>query len=169
MIIRRGLVLATTLLLLQGCGFVLRQASTVPMGYQVLQLELPASDEGEQLRQQLINQLLPLGVHFDTQQGPRLRIVSLQPTRHLLNGKLTEVQLGLTVRFGLEDSLTGLPLTEVRQVVANRSYQYELATVNTENQQEGLLKQELYREVASLIARQLSTGRIPTRQHAASP
>lgn len=73
----------------------------------------------------------------------------------ILNGKLTEVQLSLTAKFQLVDSQTGEPLSTLRSVLARRSYQYDIATVNTDNQQEGLLEAELYQEVAGRLARQL--------------
>jgi LPS-assembly lipoprotein len=143
------------------CGFHVRSASTVPEQYQTLQLELPRGDHAEQLRQPLISELLPLGIVFDGKFGPKLHILDIQPTRQLLNGRLTEVQLGLSVGFRIEDGSTGQPLTVNRTIMARRSYQYDIATVNIDNQQEDLLRTELYGEVASLIARQLSTSRLP--------
>ncbi len=148
-------------MLLAACGFHLRSASTVPVRYQTLQLELPAGDNAERLSQPLISELLPLGIVFDGQVGPKLHILTIQPTRQLLNGRLTEVQLALMVTFRIEDGQTGQPITVDRTIMARRSYQYDIATVNVDNQQEPLLRDELYREVASLIARQLSTGRLP--------
>lgn len=149
---------------LSGCGFHLRNASTVPTQYQTLQLALPNSDTAEQLRQPLISELLPLGIVFDGKVGPKLHILDIRPTRQLLNGRLTEVQLGLAVTFRLDDASTDQPITPDRTIMARRSYQYDIATVNVDNQQEDLLRNELYTEVASLIARQLSTGRLPVIQ-----
>jgi LPS-assembly lipoprotein len=149
---------------LAACGFHLRNASTVPVRYQTLQLELPTGDNAERLSQPLISELLPLGIVFDGEIGPKLHILTIQPTRQLLNGRLTEVQLALMVTFRIEDGQTGQPITVDRAIMARRSYQYDIATVNVDNQQEPLLRDELYREVASLIARQLSTGRLPAAQ-----
>lgn len=162
--IRFGKLIAATLLgsavLLSACGFHLRTSNNVPPAFEYLELSIPAGTESDLLRQPLINQLVPLGIKLDQRQGHVLRIVSVRPSRQLLNGRLTEVQLGLAVDVQLEDAQTGQALSAKRTLMARRSYQYDIATVNTENQQEALLKQELYQEIASLIARQLSTGRI---------
>jgi LPS-assembly lipoprotein len=48
-------------------------------------------------------------------------------SRQLLNGKLTEVLLRLTVTFQIEDR-QGNKITEPRTLTASRSYQYDVAT-----------------------------------------
>ena len=78
----------------------------------------------------------------------------------MLNGQLTEIQLALSVRFRLEDA-QGQPLSGERILWGRRTYQYDTATVNTENQQEQLLWTELYEDLAAQMARQIQLGRLP--------
>ena len=142
---------------LTACGFQLRtpvQASS--LAGQPMQLGLA---EQSALHQPLTRELLGLGVQLADNANLTLKISNVVLNRQILNGKLTEVQLSLTAKFQLVDSQTGEPLSTLRSVLARRSYQYDIATVNTDNQQEGLLEAELYQEVAGRLARQLGTIR----------
>ena len=91
-----------------------------------------------------------------------LRVLEYTPRRQLLNGKLTEVLLRLTVTFQIEDR-QGNKITE-RTLTAARSYQYDLATVNTENQQESYLQRIVIDDLAQQITRQISANRLPKAQ-----
>ncbi|MFE1969981.1 hypothetical protein ACFMJR_13945, partial [Acinetobacter baumannii] len=55
-------------------------------------------------------------------------------------------------------------ITEPRTLTAARSYQYDLATVNTENQQESYLQRIVIDDLAQQITRQISANRLPKAQ-----
>jgi LPS-assembly lipoprotein len=151
---------------LTACGFQLRapvQASS--LAGQPMQLGLAQGNPLTQpLTQPLTRELLGVGVQLAESANLTLKVSDVVLNRQVLNGKLTEVQLSLSAKFQLTDSKTGEPLSTLRNVLARRSYQYDIATVNTDNQQEGLLEAELYQEVAGRLARQLGTIRpsLPT-------
>lgn len=142
---------------LTACGFQLRtpvQASS--LAGQPMQLGLAANSP---LTSPLTRELLGLGVQLNDPAAITLNVTEVVLNRQVLNGKLTEVQLSLSAKFQLIDSQTREPLGTSRNLLARRSYQYDIATVNTDNQQEGLLEAELYQEVAGRLARQLGTIR----------
>lgn len=142
---------------LTACGFQLRtpvQANS--LAGQPLQLSIGTDSP---LAQPLQRELIGLGVQLVETANTSLKISNIELKRQVLNGKLTEVKLNLTAQFQLIDSRTTEPLTTLRTVVARRSYQDDIATVNTDNQQESLLEAELYQEVAARLARQLGTIR----------
>ena len=142
---------------LTACGFQLRtpvQANS--LAGQPMQLMIATTSP---LAQPLQRELTGLGVQLVETADSSLKVSDITLNRQLLNGKLTEVQLNLSAKFQLVDSKTGEPLSTPRTVIARRSYQYDIATVNTDNQQEGLLEAELYQEVAGRLARQLGTIR----------
>lgn len=153
--------LGVLLLCSTGCGFHLRSNSVIPVAYQQLQLQLGQSTAAERLRQPLVDALLSQGINLDDQQSLALRIIDVRPTRQLLNGRLTEVLLALSVDFAVVDTRSNSMLTPPRTLTAKRSYQYDIATVNTDNQQQTLLEQELYQDIAAQLVRQLGTGRLP--------
>lgn len=66
----------------------------------------------------------------------------------------------MTVTFQIEDR-QGHALTEPRTITATRNYQYDVATVNTDNQQEIYLNHIIVDDVAQQIARQISNNRLP--------
>ena len=92
-----------------------------------------------------------------------LRMLDYTPRRQLLNGKLTEVLLRLTVTFQIEDR-QGNKITEPRTLTASRTYQYDVATVNTDNQQEAYLNRIIIDDIAQQITRQIAANRLPKAQ-----
>lgn len=62
--------------------------------------------------------------------------------------------------FRIEDA-QGNPITEPRTVVATRTYQYDIETVNTDDQEQKYLNQVIIDDVAQQIARQISSNRLP--------
>ena len=63
----------------------------------------------------------------------------------------------------IEDA-QGRPITEPRTVVATRSYQYNVETVNTDDQEKNYLNQVIVDDVAQQIVRQISSNRLPPAQ-----
>lgn len=145
---------------LGGCGFHLRgtQTAAIPVEYQQLNLNLPK--EARQLDEPLRVYLQSLGVKLDqNKDAPVLKITDYNSIRQLLSGRLTEVQLRLQVTFHIEDS-QGKPLTTENTIYARRNYQYAIDTVNTENQEETHLIEQMNMDAAQQIARQLHAGRL---------
>lgn len=145
---------------LTACGFHLRgsQSPAISAEYKQIQLQIP--EQAEALHEPLSIYLQTLGATVDQNKStPILRVTEYQPTRQLLSGRLTEVQLTLKVTFHMEDS-EGKPTTVERTIYSNRSYQYDIATVNTDNQEEAHLKAMMNQDIAQQIARQLHADRL---------
>lgn len=147
------------------CGFHLKgtqhQPSLTAPSYQQLGLEI--APEHQILAQPLSTELKASGIQLHPQAGQVLRILDYQFRRQQLKGKLTEVLLHTQVTFRIEDA-QGKALSQERTVRSHRNYQYNIETVNTENQQESYLKQKMLEEVAQQISLQLTNQRLPSRQ-----
>lgn len=153
---------------LVGCGFHLKgtNPSSVPVTYSVMSLALPANTED--LQEKLAIYLGAAGVQLtNSSNGYVLRVLDYTPRRMELNGKLVETLLRLSVTFRIEDA-QGNPVTEPRTVIATRTYQYDIETVNTDDQEQVFLKQVLVDDVAQQIARQISSNRLPLAKPDAS-
>ncbi|ENW83677.1 hypothetical protein F909_00338 [Acinetobacter sp. ANC 3929] len=149
---------------LVGCGFHLKGSNptAAPLVYNKLTLAMPANT-GE-LENKLSVYLSATGVQLSNANDAYvLRILDYTPRRQLLNGKLTEVLLRLTVTFQIEDR-QGKKITEPRTLTASRTYQYDVATVNTDNQQEAYLNRIVIDDVAQQVTRQIAANRLPKAQ-----
>ena len=132
------------------------------MVYNKLTLVLP--DNTDELENRLSIYLSATGVQLSNANDAYvLRILDYTPRRQLLNGKLTEVLLRLTVTFQIEDH-QGRKMTEPRTLTASRNYQYDVATVNTENQQEAYLNRIVIDDLAQQLTRQIAANRLPKAQ-----
>jgi len=146
---------------LVGCGFHLKgtNPSSAPVAYSVMSLALPANTEA--LEEKLAIYLGAAGVQLSNSPNAYvLRVLDYTPRRLELNGKLVETLLHLSVTFRIEDA-QGNPVTEPRTVIATRSYQYDIETVNTDDQEQVFLKQVLVDDIAQQISRQISSNRLP--------
>ena len=149
---------------LVGCGFHLKGSNpaAIPLVYNKLTLVLP--DNTDELENRLSIYLSATGVQLSNAKDAYvLRILDYTPRRQLLNGKLTEVLLRLTVTFQIEDR-QGRKITEPRTLTASRSYQYDVATVNTDNQQEAYLNRIVIDDLAQQLTRQIAANRLPKAQ-----
>ena len=149
---------------LASCGFQLKGSNptATPLVYNKLNLVLP--DNTDELENRLSIYLSATGVQLSNANDAYvLRILDYTPRRQLLNGKLTEVLLRLTVTFQIKDR-QGNKITEPRTLTASRSYQYDVATVNTDNQQEAYLNKIVIDDVAQQITRQIAANRLPKAQ-----
>lgn len=147
-----------------GCGFYLKgtNPNVAPIAYQKMNLVMPA--DTEDLQEKLVVYLGAAGVQLSNQNDAYiLRILDYKPQRMELNGKLVETLLRLNVTFRIENA-QGQALTEPRTVVATRSYQYDVETVDTEDQEQKYLKQIVIDDVARQIVRQISSNRLPLVQ-----
>lgn len=151
-----SLLLATGLL--TGCGgaggFHLRGTKAVPAAIRQLQVIAPDNP----FRAVLLTNLQALQIDTSSQNGPRLRILNVQPVRQQLAGRIIEVQLGVNVSFQLEQA-NGERLGDVRQVQARRSYQFDSRAVSNQAQEEATLTDEAYREAARQVVRQIINDR----------
>lgn len=146
---------------LVGCGFHLKGSnpSSTPVAYSVMSLSLPANTE--ELQEKLAVYLGAAGVQLsNAPEAYVLRVLDYTPRRLELNGKLVETLLRLNVTFRIEDA-QGNPVTEPRMVMATRTYQYDIETVNTDDQEQKFLNQVIIDDVAQQIARQISSNRLP--------
>lgn len=162
-------LLIANLTLLGGCGFYLRgtQTSAIPVAYQKIQLNFP--EQAKALRTPLIVYLTTLGAQVDQDKSaPVLKVTDYEQTRQLLSGRLTEVQLRLAITYHIENSL-GEVQTADYKVYSRRNYQYDIATVNTENQEESRLIEQMNLDAATQIARQLHAGRMQYAPSSYSP
>ena len=149
---------------LVGCGFHLKGSNpaAIPLVYNKLTLVLP--DNTDELENRLSIYLSATGVQLSNANDAYvLRILDYTPRRQLLNGKFTEVLLRLTVTFQIEDH-QGRKMTEPRTLTASRSYQYDVATVNTDNQQEAYLNRIVIDDLAQQLTRQIAANRLPKAQ-----
>ena len=149
---------------LVGCGFHLKGSNpaAIPLVYNKLTLVLP--DNTDELENRLSIYLSATGVQLSNANDAYvLRILDYTPRRQLLNGKLTEVLLRLTVTFQIEDH-QGRKMTEPRTLTASRNYQYDVATVNTDNQQEAYLNRIVIDDLAQQLTRQIAANRLPKAQ-----
>lgn len=149
---------------LVGCGFHLKgtNPTAMPLVYTKLQLILPATSS--ELEKKLSVYLTATGVQLSNAEDAYvLRVLDYKPIRHELNGSLIEVLLRLSVTFQIEDRL-GTPITEPRTVTATRTYQYNVATVNTDDQQNKYLSQILIDDIAQQMTRQIAANRLSKAQ-----
>jgi LPS-assembly lipoprotein len=147
-----------------GCGFHLKgtNPTTTPLVYKKLELALPANTND--LERKLSIYLTATGVQLSNSDDAYvLRILDYKPIRHELNGPLIEVLLRLSVTFQIEDRQGNL-VTEPRTLAATRTYQYNIATVNIDDQQNKYLGEILIDDIAQQISRQIAANRLPKAQ-----
>ena len=146
---------------LVGCGFHLKgmNPTTAPVAYSKMRLVLP--NNTEELQEKLAVYLGATGIQLSENPNAYvLRVLDYTPQRHELKGKLVETLLRLTVTFRIEDA-QGQPVTEPRTITASRSYQYNVETVNTDDQEQKYLNQVIIDDLAQQIVRQIASNRLP--------
>lgn len=149
---------------LVGCGFHLvdRGVNATPIVYQHMKLNLPTN--AGVLSDKLKIYLTGDGVKFDNANNAyTLHVIDYSYRRQKLSGRVAEVILHLNVTFQIEDS-QGNPVTQPRTISGTKSYQYNVATVNVDDNEQDYLVSMLIDDVAQQMARQISTNRLPTIQ-----
>lgn len=147
-----------------GCGFHLKgsNVTATPLVYTKLQLALPKT--ATDLESKLSVYLAANGIQLSNSTDAYvLRVLEYTPRRLEMNGKLIETILRLTVTFQIEDN-QGNPVTQPRTLSATRTYQYDVATVNTDDQQNKYLSKVLIDDLAQQITRQVASNRLPKAQ-----
>ncbi len=159
------------LMTLTACGFHLR--SDAKFAPQMRHIELDGFNiaKAQRLQALLMAQLSDL--HIDVSErnaasdAVHVRLLHFIPQYHVLNGRLTEVELGLMVTFDVTDA-QGQTLLTPRTLWARRSYQRNLASINVDSQEETLLTAQLYDDMAGQIMRQLGQiGHLPLQMQPA--
>lgn len=149
---------------LSGCDFHLKGTNPMatPLVYTKLQIVLPANTED--LENKLSANLTASGVQLSNSNDAYvLRVLDYKPVRHELKGSLIEVLLRLSVTFQIEDR-QGNAVTEPRTLTASRTYQYDIETVNTDDQQNNYLRKILVDDIAQQMTRQIVSNRLPKAQ-----
>jgi LPS-assembly lipoprotein len=147
---------------LVGCGFHLKgkAVDSIPVQYSRMSITVPTN--AANLEEKLALYLSSAGVQLsDAKDAYNLRVVEYTPHLLQLAGTLRQNILRVTVTFRIENA-AGKPLTEDRTIMATRSYQYDAATVNTDNLEEQHLREMLIDDIAQQIARQISSNRLET-------
>lgn len=168
---------------LVGCGFHLKGLSptSIPVAYPHMKLNLPSeamhvSDsnnnvipQGNTLQTKLKMYLSGYGIKFDdAQEAYTLHVLDYNYRRQKLSGRVAEVILHLNVTFQIEDA-QGRPVTAPRTINGVKSYQYNVATVNVDDNEQDSVISSLIDDVAQQMARQISTNRLPQVQSAPMP
>src|SRR5690606_5996832 len=133
--------------------------SSAPVAYSVMNLSLPPNTE--ELQEKLAVYLGAAGVQLSNAPNAYvLRVLDYTPRRLELNGKLGETLLRVNVTLRIEDA-QGNTITEARDVVGMRTYQYDIDTVHSDDQEQKYRNQVMIDDVAQQIARQISSNRLP--------
>lgn len=150
---------------LTGCGFHLvgHGPQATPITYQHMKLNLP--DNANVLADKLMVYLTGSGVKFDqAAHAYTLHVIDYNYKRQKLSGRVAEVLLHLNVTFQIEDS-QGNIITAPRTVTGIKTYQYNVATVNVDDNEEHYLIDVLIDDVAQQISRQIASNRLPLLQN----
>lgn len=147
---------------LVGCGFNLvgKSPYATPVAYNNMALSLPT--KAEALKEKLIVYLTGNGIHVTTNTHQyTLRVLDYNYRRQKLSGRVAEVILQLNATFQIEEK-NGKVITQPRTISSVKSYQYNVATVNVDDNEESYLGNILVDDIAQQMARQIATNRLPT-------
>lgn len=169
------IVVLLNTLALTGCGYHLRGYDKPVFQNSTIDLKIANANEihnktSRNLEKHITTRLLVLGATVNSNYSKRNNLSQLTNTqpndmqtqvtvnninlrKHRLVGTLTEIQLLMTADV-IISTKNKKPLTRMLQV--QRSYQYDQATVNTANQQEGRIIELMNEAMADKVARQVS-------------
>ncbi|MBF7682305.1 hypothetical protein I2F27_03020 [Acinetobacter sp. B5B] len=162
---RRFAVIVFTLGLsasLIGCSFHLvgKGPYATPVAYNNMALNLP--DQADALDEKLKVYLTGNGIHVTNHDSQyTLRVLDYNYRRQKLSGRVAEVILQLNATFQIEDK-NGKVITQPRTINSVKTYQYNVATVNVDDNEESYLIGILVDDIAQQMARQIATNRLPT-------
>ncbi len=158
---------------LSGCGFHLRGYDT-PLRFEVAKTVVVIEDNrlSFPLKLPLVRSLEALGVEVidgigmiertanntlnntDAEQIATIKVDNLRFKRYELVGVLTEVRLVLSADVTYNSYQNGQPVTLTNPIQVERSYQYNEASVSTDDQQGGQIRDWLYDSLARRITDQ---------------
>ena len=174
-------------LMLSSCGFHLRGYDS-PMTYAVQSTRLSLNDNDPtsfRLKQPLTQRLNAVGVNVvddigrqinssDKQYTSTIRVENIRLKRYELVGVLTEVRLVLSADVFYEtlnntQGQPNEPMTVKNQVQVERTYQFDEASVSTDDKQGKQIEEWLYRNLAQRITDQYVALNLPRVAPEAKP
>lgn len=174
-------------LMLNSCGFHLRGYDS-PMTYAVQSTRLSLNDNDPtsfRLKQPLTQRLNAVGVNVvddigrqinssDKQYTSTIRVENIRLKRYELVGVLTEVRLVLSADVFYEtlnntQGQPNEPMTVKNQVQVERTYQFDEASVSTDDKQGKQIEEWLYRNLAQHITDQYVALNLPRVAPEAKP
>lgn len=174
-------------LMLSSCGFHLRGYDS-PMTYAVQSTRLSLNDNDPtsfRLKQPLTQRLNAVGINVvddigrqinssDKQYTSTIRVENIRLKRYELVGVLTEVRLVLSADVFYEtlNNTQGQPneaMTVKNQVQVERTYQFDEASVSTDDKQGKQIEEWLYRNLAQRITDQYVALNLPRVTPEAKP
>lgn len=174
-------------LMLSSCGFHLRGYDS-PMTYAVQSTRLSLNDNDPtsfRLKQPLTQRLNAVGINVvddigrqinssDKQYTSTIRVENIRLKRYELVGVLTEVRLVLSADVFYEtlnntQGRPNEPMTVKNQVQVERTYQFDEASVSTDDKQGKQIEEWLYRNLAQRITDQYVALNLPRVAPEAKP
>ncbi|HAO59762.1 MAG TPA: hypothetical protein DCQ89_05355 [Psychrobacter sp.] len=174
-------------LMLSSCGFHLRGYDS-PMTYAVQSTRLSLNDNDPtsfRLKQPLTQRLNAVGINVvddigrqinssDKQYTSTIRVENIRLKRYELVGVLTEVRLVLSADVFYEtlnntQGQPNEPMTVKNQVQVERTYQFDEASVSTDDKQGKQIEEWLYRNLAQRITDQYVALNLPRVAPEAKP
>lgn len=170
--------------LLSGCGFHLR-GYDVPMRFDIEKTAVVIEDNRTSfpLKLPLIRRLEALGIdvidgmnliedasnaqidssviNSDTDQVAVINVNNVRFKRYELVGVLTEIRLVLSADVSYQTTENGKPVTLTNPIQVERSYQYNEASVSTDDQQGSQIRDWLYDSLARRITDQYVAIALP--------
>lgn len=159
-------VLATSSFGLTGCGFHLR-GFEAPLHFDVAKtvinlednktafpLKLPLSKRLSALGAQVIDGMSVSSDNLPTEPLAAITVKNVKFRRYELVGVLTEIRLVLSADVTYQTLQNGEPVTLSNPIQVERSYQYNEASVSTEDQQGSQIRDWLYDSLARRISDQ---------------
>ncbi len=164
---------------LSGCGFQLR-GYDAPMLLNVAKdnrtsfpLKLPLTQRLETLGVDVIENMTAANVASNNQQAgaepiAAIKVSNVRFKRYELVGVLTEIRLVLSADVSYQTIENGKPVTLTNAIQVERSYQYNEASVSTDDQQGDQIRDWLYDSLARRITDQyvaISLPKVPPATH----
>lgn len=154
-------LLCLSVLGVSGCGFALRGTSNstlqVAPTHANVQLTLDDNATAFALKRPLTEQLSLLGITSQSSASEQIKVANLRFRRYELVGTLTEVRLVLMADVSYTLTKDGKATTKTAPIQVERSYQYNEASVVTQDSQGEQVKLWLYNALAQRIAEQYRT------------
>ena len=155
------LFMGILLLLLAGCGFQLRGAASVPDELKTMYIQ-GVNTQQDYLGLQLKRSLIRNGIQVldEYEQGAAIfTVLENRYQRHVLSvggdAKVSEYELEAWVVYRVTDD-KGELLGEQQRVEARRDYQFDRTQILAMDEQERVLREDLYKQIVQSILRRLS-------------
>ena len=169
------LTVVGTTSLLSGCGFQLR-GYDAPLRFEMAKTALIIDDSRTSfpLKLPLTHRLKSLGVDVvesdsvknstdNSEQIAIIKVDNVRFKRYELVGVLTEIRLVISANVTYKTMQDGKPVTLSNPIQVERSYQYNEASVSTDDQQGTQIRDWLYESLARRIADQYVAINLPKK------